>query len=47
MITQNMLRTYDVNKVFSETKIGFYNSFDETKCLQQIKMPDLLHMCAK
>ena len=38
-----MLRKYDVNKVFSEKKIGFYDSFDVTKCLQQIEIPDLLH----
>ena len=40
------LRTYDVNKVFfSEKKIGFDDSFDVTNCLQQIEMPDLLHVC--
>ena len=27
-------------------KIGFDDSFDVTKCLQQIEMPDLLHVCA-
>ena len=27
-------------------KIGFDDSFDLTKCLQQIEMPDLLHLCA-
>ena len=31
---------------FSEKKIGFDDSFDVTKCLQQIEMPDLLHVCA-
>ena len=31
---------------FSEKKIGFDYSFDVTKCLQQIEMPDLLHVCA-
>ena len=43
-----MLRTYDVNKVFfrRKKKIGFDDSFDVTKCLQQIEMPDLLHICA-
>ena len=25
-------------------KIGFDDSFDVTKCLQQIEVPDLLHM---
>ena len=46
MVAHFMLRTYDVNKVFSEKKIGFDDSFDVTKCLQQIEMPDLLHLCA-
>ena len=41
-----MLRTYDVNKVFFEKKIEFYDSLDVTKCIQQIEMPDLLHVCA-
>ena len=27
-------------------KIGFDDSFDVTKCLHQIEIPDLLHMCA-
>ena len=27
-------------------KIGFDDSFDVTKCLQQIEMPDLFHKCA-
>jgi len=31
---------------FSDKKIGFDDSFDVTKCLQQIEMPDLLHVCA-
>merc|ERR1740128_494915 len=31
---------------FDEKKIGFDDSFDVTKCLQQIKMPDLFHVCA-
>ena len=40
------LRTNDVTKVFfSKKKIEFDDSFDETKCLQQIEMPDLLHVC--
>ena len=28
-------------------KIGFDDSFDVTECLQQIEMPDLLHVCAE
>ena len=42
MVAQNMLRTYDVKWIFSEKKIGFVDSCDVTKCLQLIKMPDLL-----
>ena len=38
-----MLRTYDVIEVFSEKKnIGFDDSFDVTKYIQQIEMPDAL-----
>ena len=47
MVAQNMLHAYDVKQVFSETFFGFDESFDVTKCLQQIETPDLLHMCAK
>ena len=36
------LRTNDENKVF----FGFDDSFDVTKCLQQIEKSDLLHVCA-
>ena len=28
-------------------QIGFDDSFDVTKCFQQIKIPDLFHMCAE
>ena len=45
MVAQFILRTYDVNKVFRK-KIGFEDSSDVTKWLQQIEMPDLLHVCA-
>ena len=38
---------HDVNKVFfQEKKIGYDDSFGVTKCLQQIEMRDLLHVCA-
>ena len=33
MLAQNMLRTYDINKVFFEKKIEFDDSVDVTKCL--------------
>ena len=33
-------------KVFSEKKIGVDYIFDAAKCLQQIEIPDLLHMRA-
>ena len=46
MVTQNMLRTYVVNLSFSREKIGFEDSIDVTKCLQQIEIRNLLHMCA-
>ena len=45
MVAHFTLRTYDVNKVFKK-KPGFDDSFDVTKCLQQIEVPDLLHVCA-
>ena len=38
-VAKNMLRTYGVKKAFSEKKIGMDDSFDVTKCLQQIEMP--------
>ena len=47
MVAHFTLRTYDVNKVFfREKKIEFDDPFDVTKCLQQIEMPDLFHVCA-
>ena len=46
MVPQNMLRTYKVKYVFPEKNVGSDDSFDVTKCLQQIEIPDLLHMCA-
>ena len=46
MVAQFTLRTYDKTRSFSEKKIGFDDSFDVTKCLQQIEVPDLLHVCA-
>ena len=44
MVVQNMLRTYYVKWVISE-KLGFDDSFDVTKRLQQIEKPDLHHIC--
>ena len=46
MVAHFTLRTYDVNTVFFQKKIGFDDSFDVTKYPQQIEMPDLLHVCA-
>ena len=46
MVAHFTLRTYDVNKVFSEKQMGFDDSFDVTKCLQQFEMLDLLNVCA-
>ena len=34
------------NICFFPKKMGFDDSYDVTKRLQQIKIPDLLHMCA-
>ena len=31
---------------FREKKIGYDDSFDVFKCLQEIESPDLFHMCA-
>ena len=45
MVAQNMLRMYEVKYVFPK-KIGFGNSFELTKCIQQIEISDLLHLCA-
>ena len=39
-----ILRCARKQGLFQE-KIGFNDSFDVTKCLQQIEMPDLLHVC--
>ena len=44
MVANFTLRTYDANKVFFRKKIGFDDSFDVNKCLQQIEMPDILHV---
>ena len=34
------------NIVLFRKKIEFDDSFDVTKCIQQIEMPDSLHICA-
>ena len=39
-----MLRMLNENWYFPK-KIGFDDSFDVTKCLQETEIPDLLHMC--
>ena len=39
MFAHFTLRTFDVNKVFFRKKIGFDDSFDVTKWLQQLGMP--------
>ena len=47
MFAHFTLRTNDENKIFFPgKKIGFDDSFDVTKCLQKIEIPDLHHMCA-
>ena len=37
---------YDVKWSFPREKIGIDDSFDVTKCRQQIEMPDILYICA-
>ena len=47
MVVHFTMRTYDEKTGRSkEKKIGFDCTFDVTKCLQQIEIPVLLHMCA-
>ena len=46
MVAQNMMRTYDVTQFFSGFFFGFDDSFDVTERLQQIEIPDMLHVCA-
>ena len=46
MVAHFRLRTYDVNKAFFRKKIEFYDSFDVTKCLQQVEIYDLIRVCA-
>ena len=41
MVAHFTLRTNDESKVFFRKKNGFDDSFDVTKCLQPIEMPDL------
>ena len=45
-VAHNMLRTFEVKQVFSEKKIGLDDYINVIKCLQQIEIPNLLHMCA-
>ena len=42
-----ILNTYNLHGtyIFFEKNFGFRDLFDLTKCLQQIVIPDLLHMC--
>ena len=47
MVAHFRLRAYDVKKFFFRKKIGFNDSFDVTKCVKQLGMPDLLHVCAQ
>ena len=46
MVAQNMLRTYQVKWVFPRKRLRFDDYFVITKCLQQIEISSLLHMCA-
>ena len=46
MVAQNMLRTHEkkYGTFLRGKQIGFDNSVDAAKCLQQIESPDLLRM---
>ena len=46
MVDHFTLRTNDENMVFFRKKIGFDDSFDVNKYLQQIEKSDILHKCA-
>ena len=46
MVAHFTLRTREGKWVFSGKNTRFDDSFDVTKCLQQIEKPDLLHVCA-
>ena len=47
-MVQNMYRKHEEKWVFSERKkIEFDLSVNVTECLQQIEIPNLLHMCAQ
>ena len=46
MVAQNMIRIHKIKIGLCRKKFGFKDSFDVTKCLQQIEIPVLLHMCA-
>ena len=46
MIAQNMLRTYKGKLILLKNNFEFDDTFDVTKCLKQIDLPDLFHMCA-
>ena len=47
MVDQNMFRKYICSKIgIFRKKIGFNDSFDEIKCLQQIARVNLFQMCA-
>ena len=45
-IQSSLKKPWYLYKMVAQNKIGFDDFFDVTKCLQQIEMPDLLHMCA-
>ena len=46
MVAHFTLRTHEGKWVFSGKNTRFDDSFDVTKCLQQIEKPDLLNVCA-
>ena len=46
MVIRNMLRTHEGKHDFSEMNFKFATALDRNNCLNQIKLPNSLHMCA-
>ena len=44
MVTQNLLRTYEGNSIFSDKKNGFLTFLDRNNCLKQIKIETRAHL---
>ena len=44
--SEHVAHVYSEIGLFREIKIGLHDSVNVTKCLQQLEIHDLLHMCA-